>query len=577
MTIKFAIEVEADALLKNRKFQEGWKRLYAICPWATPFQSVEYVSNWYDIYRECYQPVIVSQVSSDEKLTGLLTLAISSDSKELVAAGAHQAEYQVWLADPQDGNSFIENALQKIREYFPDHVIIFRYLPPSTPTDWTDSDQLWGKYCQLEKLRCPIMGLTDSEKLTAHLRHRDMKKSLNRLKRLGDVRLEPIKETTEFIAVFDELAIFYDFRQAAINGVFPFQEDPCKKPFHLALMNVPDLLYVMTLKLNERVIATHLGLPFRKRLFAILTSFNPFYARYSPSSVIRVLLGPELAKQGFSAWDLTPGGDRWKERFTTDYEEVSILTVFPDWRTLKHKEAGQKLSMLVKQTLQKLKIDPRVLKKHCIALHPLTLPHQLLQLVQRFWYRAALRMYVITAEEAAKLEYSQTMSKDCLEDVLKFQPTKSWYPHQYFLSQALRRIEKGNHIYTYVEQGQLLLYGWSVEQPNKVFFPEVEQELNFSSGSALLFDFYTHPALREREHEVFRNFLQTMLSDTMASGDIKQIYITVPMNNQHLRQAIEDLGLTYNYSLFKEIRFGKKRQWTNNPEGESQEHGNKRS
>jgi hypothetical protein len=40
------------------------------------------------------------------------------------------------------------------------------------------------------------------------------------------------------------------------------------------------------------------------------------------------MLGQRLKADGFRALDLTPGGDPWKDRFATAFDEVQELTVF---------------------------------------------------------------------------------------------------------------------------------------------------------------------------------------------------------------------------------------------------------
>src|ERR1700752_4183894 len=148
MMIDSKIGSDAFDLLHDEVFQESWRALYEYCPWATAFQSYEFVSRWYEIYREYFDPVIITKVSHDRsELQGLLTLAVSHESGLLISAGAHQAEYQTWLADPSLGNSFIEEALAELRINFPGRVIVFRYVPPLAPREWLGPDRPWGKVC----------------------------------------------------------------------------------------------------------------------------------------------------------------------------------------------------------------------------------------------------------------------------------------------------------------------------------------------------------------------------------------------------------------------------------------------
>jgi hypothetical protein len=73
MTIELLIGGEAELLLKDPIFQHQWNSLYDDCVWATPFQSSGFVTTWYEIYRESFQPVLVCEfvetAASDAKST----------------------------------------------------------------------------------------------------------------------------------------------------------------------------------------------------------------------------------------------------------------------------------------------------------------------------------------------------------------------------------------------------------------------------------------------------------------------------------------------------------------------------
>jgi hypothetical protein len=100
--------------LADESFVREWDQLYDKCPWATCLQSSAFVRIWFDNYRAHFYPVIVSQRGEDHFLIGLLVLAASEGQRRLVVAGAHQAEYQAWLARPEDSGDFILGALTRL-------------------------------------------------------------------------------------------------------------------------------------------------------------------------------------------------------------------------------------------------------------------------------------------------------------------------------------------------------------------------------------------------------------------------------------------------------------------------------
>src|SRR5262245_23394247 len=110
---------EAYLVLEDGNFMKSWQALFEKCLWSTPFQDYRYVNAWYRIYKDHFEPVILCEFASDGNLIGLLALATFRESGKLVVAGAHQAEYQVWLSIPEHSTSFIEKALQILDTMYP--------------------------------------------------------------------------------------------------------------------------------------------------------------------------------------------------------------------------------------------------------------------------------------------------------------------------------------------------------------------------------------------------------------------------------------------------------------------------
>ena len=118
MTLTLIIGADADSLLSDRAFQQQWNSLYVSCPWATVFQAYDFVTTWYQIYRTAFRPLLIAEILPDGSLGGLLTLAVTPDSKQLICAGAAHAEYHAWLAGCDNGNTFIAAAMELLRARF---------------------------------------------------------------------------------------------------------------------------------------------------------------------------------------------------------------------------------------------------------------------------------------------------------------------------------------------------------------------------------------------------------------------------------------------------------------------------
>lgn len=365
MTLSVIRGREAQEMVRDAGFQSQWTQLYEACPWATAFQSFGFIAAWHEAYKDRYSPLVIYESSATGELVGLISLATENDSGRVTIAGTHQAEYKAWLALPSNGGSFIQQALTKLAGETDTSLLSFHYLPPGIPTDWTRSRGMpWT--CEVKSHPRPIVPVGDAAVVAEYLRKKMASKSIrshwNRLKRLGGLRLEQIRETDQLAALFDELITYYDIRQGGAYGKFEFESDSAKKPFHLALLGVPNLLHVSVLKAGERIISAKFGVTYRGTYCEAMPMFSPFHAAHSPVSVHFLMTVQQLHKDGYSILDLTPGPDAFKDRFVASYESVEALSIYFRQR-IKHKVV-QGSEVLARRALRSLHIAPNAAFQH---------------------------------------------------------------------------------------------------------------------------------------------------------------------------------------------------------------------
>ena len=551
MTLTLLIGADADLLLQDRAFQQQWNSLYVGCPWATIFQSFDFVNTWYQIYREPFKPILITETLADGSLSGLLTLAMTPDSKQLMFAGAKQAEYQAWLATSDRGDIFIAAAMDLLRASFSGLTLTFEYLPPLAPKQWLEPDQPWANQTRLVMWTRPLMKLCDGERLRESLRKKANKSRLNRMKRLGDVQFEQLHGVAELTAVFDRIIAYYDFRQGAVNDSIYFQADPLKRPFYLALMAVPDLLHVTVLKVGDQVVSAQLSLSDGQQCTLCIPAYSPFYGIYSPGKLQLLMLGLELVKQGFDTLDLTPGDDPYKERFATDHDEVHVLTVFLSDRTWQKQSAELKTWARVtagsigKSLIGAAGVELATAKKFTTQLRRLrlsTVTNWRQNLGQKLWGKIEYHVYSYSANEARAENQLCSVNRDCLNDLLLFQPVDPRQTRQDFLSLCLTRLEAGQHVYTWVEQGCLLSVCWLVERQEKSVFSDLSQEYLFEPDSAVIYDYDLDPSIREQGYD--RALLGQIVNDALFRYGAKQVYMTV-LADDPLRETIESTGFIH--------------------------------
>lgn len=563
MTIQLLQAEDAWACLQDNAWGQCWEALSRHCPWATSFQSRAFATTWYEIYARRYDPLLVCQFAADGQLTGLLPLAIENKTGELVWAGTHHAEYQVWLSLPEQSDEFILAALEQLRRTFPTKSLFFKYLPPTTPLAWIKSERLRGSAIELKPFSRPLLQIGDGRAIAESLKKKSNKSRLNRLKQVGEIRFEQITDPAILAMLFDEIIAYTDLRQGAVHDVLPFRIDPLKKPFHLALMKHSPLAHVTVLRVGDKLVAAHFGIRNKQEVTLWLFAHSPFFALHSPGKFHLLLLGELLAQQDITTFDLTPGGDPWKERFANRHDQVHTLRVVFDSgnNQFKKRNTQQRLEAIAKRGFQLVGLTPhqvRSLIGQLRRVNPASIPKKLLRKV---WDNTEFRVYTYAPEDVQQLPRPQVMTRDDVSALITFAPMADYQTQQGFFERALQQLETEQHCYTLVENNCLVHYGWLGLRQQKARLSEVSQEYIFDEpDNAVLYDFFTHPQARGRG--LYQQALYQILHDVAELPDIKKIYIMVLADNAPSRHVIEKVGFTYKSSLFRQKRLGKTLTWS---------------
>jgi CelD/BcsL family acetyltransferase involved in cellulose biosynthesis len=552
MKVEISIGTEAQKLIEDAEFCERWKRLYDKCPWGSVFQSEDYVGAWYNTYRGHFDPVVITGFDDEGEMVGLFTLASDTKTGAIVAAGGAQAEYQAWLAEPQAANDFIESALDKLCAGFPDRSLTLLFMLPDVPVEWARTGR-WSKHCYLKRMPRGLMELGDGSRINETLRKKKQSK-INRLKRLGDMRLERVHDQDELGAVIDEIIPYQALRLRAVHNLSGIPDDPLKRAFHVNLMRLPRMLHATTLRISGKLISAQIHFYNREQVLLGLITHSPFYARYSPGELHTLMLGAELAKENIPVFDLTPGG-YYKDRYATNYDEVSVVIVFFNRARLIQYKLKRRLAEAAKSAIRVFNLTPDQAKEAFSTLldewrkwSRLKPADLLLDIFWRFKRRLSradeLCVYACALNQAQSLPVSQLMKRDHIPDLLAYQPAEGWQPPvNRFMRQALENLQAGHHVYTRVEGDRLTQYCWLVESRKSQ--AQDEQYAFLPSDSVMLTDFYTYSQGRSLP----RTSLRQILLDAADALGAKQAYITIPSGDGSAREAIEEAGFAYQFSL----------------------------
>ncbi|WP_170866202.1 GNAT family N-acetyltransferase [Pontibacter flavimaris] len=457
---RLEVLIGEDALssLEKEEFKMAWECLQEACPWSTAFQSYPYVATWYQVYKDVYVPILIRYTLAG-KLTGLLALALDSQGV-IVGAGAEQAEYQVWVTKPEDEEAFVSAAFREVLKQFPGAAIRLKYVPGGANLQWIYQSLYWKRHCLVRPVKQPLMGI-DEDYLNAELRKKNRREKINRLKRLGHLNFERVNNADRFDEVIDELTLQYDFRKGAMFNRNLFRADPRRRQF-LGLLFERGLLHTTLLTVDEKVIASNAGVIGKGWLHLQgLNTHCPTFAKYSPGILHFLFLGKQLAEEGITVFDLTPGADPYKNILATDYGTAYQLDIVGSYTKLirgfamhmrKHVKAGAMAVGIRQETL-------RMLKKKIEQFHSRAGGGKLLSSTSR---KAAEVQPILLTEACSAYSVSTELPLQycSLKDLMDYVPSKSDCTRWEFLEAAMRRLETGEKCYTWSEHNLLLSCVW---------------------------------------------------------------------------------------------------------------------
>lgn len=304
---------EAELLMNDASFIREWNALLSLCPWATVFQSPDFILPWYATFPNCQRILVCEFVGGIP--TGILFLT-QDQNGAISGAGTNLAEYQTWICRPENG-SFPVVALEVVARHFPKKLIHLKFIPDGPFTlKQTRKIGSSSSLLLLQHLR-PLMD-NDVESLEKELKKKNRKEKINRLNRMGKLEYEKVEDLARFEEILPQLVRQNDLRKGAMYGKTAFIDEPERNLFLVALFKA-GLLHASLLKVNEEIIASNVGILGDGKVYLQgLNTISPYYTKYSPGILHFLILGKHLASENIPEFDLTPGGtDGYKSMLAT--------------------------------------------------------------------------------------------------------------------------------------------------------------------------------------------------------------------------------------------------------------------
>lgn len=161
-------------------------------------------------------------------------------------------------------------------------------------------------------------------------------------------------------------------------------------------------------------------------------------------------------------------------------------------------------------------------------------------LLRQSYHTATIRLYRMDLNEpsaATKSPWQVELNQH--QALAGYDPQVGWQSTEEFRRCAHERFARSETLFSISVDQTLAHYGWVIYPTRSIAIPEVAQHYELPERSAYLYDFFTHPAFRQRG--MYQASLQRILAH-LSTQQCPAAYIGVAPSNVPSSRVIEKLG-----------------------------------
>lgn len=526
MNLKVLQRDEYLEITRNTEFISDWQELANKSQEFTLIQEPDLVISWYEAYKSQYDPLLVIAYSkSIKKIIGILPLAVSLKTDELSHAGDEQAEYNGWVCEKEYEEEFLINSLVLLRDKLKLNQWNWGWIPPNANTNWLFSKKLEenGISVNIGTSELPIYDLSDQERIDKIKKSKSTKSKINRLKRTGELRIERITDLAKAEQVFVDLKKISNFRNMAVYDNMPFSNnDSNKEKWHLNHLDGSDSVHFTVLWQGDEFLACNFGFCSDDTVIIGLFTYNPVQGAHSPGNVFLIELIDFIKKEGFQYLDLSPGGDPYKERFSNTHIALTKPVFCFNSRCKFKTKVITYLKNKIKEKYSYrdlINIKSKIKRKFS----GITNGHK------------KSEVFRFSPEDSNDDHVKFNLQR--YDDLLLYKEEKGCKKHNEVIFSSLKNFERGDLLYTLVEDERLVFSAWVSLSGKKHWDKELDEFTSITANNILVYDI--HFGKNNSSSKLLNEFASMLYSTYVVSNEPRDLYLVEPnaLNNKQLTET----------------------------------------
>ena len=348
------VEVITD--FNNTVLKENWGKLLKKNRYDNVHLTYEWLKTWWDFYGEG-KDLFILLVKKDSEVVGIAPLMISSlkifpgiELRRVEFIGTGLSDYHD-LIIAEEKREVLKAIFDHLKSYDKWQLIRLRHLSECSGNlpylRQTVNSHNW-RVVDRVAVRCPYIPLDTpwdvyfKKSISRNLR-RDVKKRINKLKKIGEIRYKRVTDKDEILKYLDSIFSIHQKRWEVKKErcFFPLWVERNKNFLRkiTEIFGLKGWLALLLLFSNNRIIAYMYCFSYNDKMYAWNTAFDFDYFQFSPGKVLHKYAIEDLMRSDYKEFDLMRGDETYKLGWTKlmrdNYEIIiykrsplSLLTAF---------------------------------------------------------------------------------------------------------------------------------------------------------------------------------------------------------------------------------------------------------